>query len=78
VRDRASLGLARANLSFARTALNRKFDLSTRGAQYRGPELFRGAPNHQLPVQTEQDVALRMLARAGSRNEHRREMSEPA
>jgi hypothetical protein len=72
------LGLACTNLSFARTALNRKFDLSTRRAEYRGPELFRGAPHQQLPVQTEQDVALRMPARAGTRNEHRREMSEPA
>ena len=64
VRDRACLGLAYANLSFARTTLDQKFDLSARRAEYIGPELIHRAPHHQLPIQAKQDVALRMPARA--------------
>ncbi len=78
MKERATLCLAYANLSFARTALDKKFDLSARRAEYKGPELFRIAPHYQLPIQTEQDVSLRLPASAGIRNKDRQEMSEPA
>ena len=64
MKERATLCLAYANLSFARTALDKKFDLSARRAEYIGPELIHRAPHHQLPIQAKQDVALRMPARA--------------